>query len=183
MNDIDTLNTAEYAYEKRAEGTLRLKKILLICLYVAFFGGFFAFCVGTRIVPLFAVAPIFLWMLVFFTWPLVKFDIFYTFEHGELKFCKVYTSLRGRKKKMLVCVKVSSATRIAPYHDESLNASVCNLASSISSDHRVVLEYRDDKDISHAIIFDTTERIAKLLCSFNRAASDELRRNLANYVR
>ena len=177
MNDIDSLNTAQYAYEKRAEGVLRLKKILLICLYVAFFGGFFAFCVGTRLVPLFAVAPILLWILIFFTWPLVKFDISYTFERGELRFCKVYNSLRGRKEKPIVSIKVSSATRIAPYRDESLDASVIDLSSSLSSDHRVVLEYRDAKNISRAIIFDVTERVEKLLCSFNRAASDELRKN------
>ena len=183
MNDIDSLNTAEYAYEKRAEGTLKIRKILLVCLYVAFFVGFFAFCVGTRIVPLFAVAPIFLWILVFFTWPLVKFDITYTFEHGELQFSKLYNALKGRRKKPLLTVKVSSATRIAPYRGETIDAAVRDLSSSASSDTRVVLEYRDAEDAAHAVIFDTTERIAKLLCSFNRAASDELRKNLSAYVR
>lgn len=183
MNDIDSFNTAEYAYEKRAEGTLKLKKILLLCLYVAFFGGFFGFCVGTRIVPLFAVAPIFLWILVFFTWPMVKFDIAYTFAHGELHFYKLYNALKGRRKKHLLTVKASLATRIAPYHGETLDAPLCDLSSSTSSDCRVVLEYRDERGVARVLLFDVTERIAKLLCSFNRAASDELRRNLSSYAR
>ena len=182
MKDLDSLNTAEYAYEKRAEGSLRIKKILLIVLYVAFVGGFFGFCVGTRIVPLFAVAPIFLWILIFFTWPLVKFDITYTFAHGELEFAKTYTALKGRKVKNLLSIKVSSATRIAPYHGEAVEGNVRDLSSSLSSDNRVILEYRDGDGATHAVIFDVTERIAKLLCSFNRAASDALQKKLSSYT-
>ena len=111
MPDTDSLNAAEDAYEKRSEGRLKTMKTLLILLYVAFVGGFFGFCVGTRIVPLFAICPIFTWILVFFTWPIVKFDIYYTFEHGTLYFSKVYRSLKGRTKKPLTEVKVSAATR------------------------------------------------------------------------
>lgn len=182
MPDTDSLNAAEYAYEKRTEGHLKTLKILLLLLYVAFVGGFFGFCVGTRIVPLFAVCPIFTWILVFFTWPLVKFDIYYTFEHGTLYFYKVYRSLKGRTKKPLLEVKTSLATSIAPYDGEELNARVIDYSSSLASTARVVLEYRDEKDAPIAVIFDATERIAKLLCSFNRQAGEQLKKNISRYV-
>ena len=182
MPDTDSLNAAEYAYEKRSEGRLKTAKILLLLLYVAFVGGFFGFCVGTRIVPLFAVCPIFLWILVFFTWPIVKFDIHYSFDPGTLVFSKVYRSLKGNTKKPLSEVKVSSATRIAPYDGEELSARVIDYSSSASSTARVVVEYRNEKDEAIAVVFDTTERIAKLLCSFNRQASEELKKNLSRYV-
>ena len=182
MQDTDSLNAAEYAYEKRSEGRLKALKILLIFLYVAFVGGFFGFCVGTRIVPLFALCPIFTWILVFFTWPLVKFDIYYSFERGTLCFFKVYRSLKGRTKKPLAEVKTSSATRIAPYDGEPLSARVIDYSSSSASTARVVLEYRDEKDQAVAVVFDATERIAKLLCSFNRQASEELKKNISRYV-
>ena len=182
MPDTDSLNAAEYAYEKRSEGRLKTLKTLLILLYVAFVGGFFGFCVGTRIVPLFAVCPIFTWILVFFTWPLVKFDIYYTFERGTLYFSKVYRSLKGRTKKPLTELKVSEATRIASYNGEELMGRVVDLSSSSSSTTRVVVEYRDEKDAPIAVIFDATERIAKLLCSFNRQASDELKKEMARFT-
>ena len=151
-------------------------------MYVAFVGGFFGFCVGTRIVPLFAVCPIFTWILVFFTWPLVKFDVCYQFEHGTLRFFKVYRSLKGRTKKPLAEVKISSATRIAPYEGEELSARMSDYSSSASSTVRVVVEYRNEKDEAMAVVFDATERIAKLLCSFNRQASEELKKNLSRYT-
>ena len=94
MEDMESINAAQYAYEKKQEGKLAAMKALLIFIYIAFAVGFFVFCCTTGFVPLFAVCPIFLWILVFFTWPLVKFDIVYTFAHGTLTFYKEYRWLK-----------------------------------------------------------------------------------------
>ncbi len=175
MEEFDSLNSAQYAYEKKVEGTLAVLKVLLILGYILFVSAYFLFCFITRIIPLFAVCPIFLWILVFFTWPLVKYDIRYTFEHGILTVYKDYRWLKGKKSKKLLCVNVQNATRIAPYTGEKLEGRVYDFTSSKNASSLVFLETKNDSREVITLIFDSIERINKLLCSFAKEASGELR--------
>ena len=175
MEDMESLNSAQYAYEKKQEGKLAAMKALLIFIYIAFVLGFFLFCFITRIIPLFAVCPIFLWMLVFFTWPLVKFDITYTFAHGTLTFYKEYRWLKGKKRKELISVRTQDALRVAPYTGEQLEGKIYDLSSSASASSLVFIIAKDKDGHIVSVIFDSIERINKLLCSFAKEASKELR--------
>ena len=175
MDEMDSLNGAQYGYEKKAEGQLAVLKVFLILGYIAFVIGFFIFCATTRIVPLFAVCPMFLWILVFFTWPLVKFDIVYTFEHGNLTFYKEYRWLKGKKRKEMLALRVQDAFRIAPYTGEQLEGKVYNFISSTSASSLVFIIGKDKDGHTFSVIFDSMERVNKLLCSFAKEASKELR--------
>ena len=175
MEEMESLNSAQYAYEKKTEGRLALLKVALIALYIVFVVGFFLFCFTTRIIPLFAVCPMFLWILVFFTWPLVKFDIVYTFAHGTLTFYKEYRWLKGKKRKELLVVRVQDAYRIAPYTGEKLEGKVHDYTSSTSASSLVFVSGKDKNGQQISVIFDSIERVNKLLCSFAKEASKELR--------
>lgn len=175
MSDMESLNCAEYSYEKKIEGRLAAIRLGLIIGYAAFVTLFFAFCFTTRIIPLFAVCPILLWILVFFTWPLVKFDIRYTFQHGELTFYKEYSGLKGRTRKLLLNIMVQSASHVAPYTGERLEGRIYDFSSSTSASSLVFLEGRDGDGEVFTVVFDSIERVNKLLCAFAKDASGELR--------
>ena len=175
MEEMDSLNCAQHAYEKKTEGKLALLKVALITLYFVFVLGFFLFCFITRIVPLFAVCPIFLWILVFFTWPMVKFDIVYTFEHGTLTFYKEYRWLKGKKRKELLRMRMQDAYRVAPYTGEKLEGKTYDFSSSTSASGLVFVIGKNKDGHEVSVIFDSIERVNKLLCSFVKEGSAELR--------
>ena len=163
------------SYEKRIEGKLAAQRLGLIFGYIAFVTLYFVFCYITRIIPLFAVCPLFLWILWFFTWPLVKFDIRYTFEHGDLIFYKEYRGLKGRVRKQLFFVRVQDALRIAPYTGERLEGQIYDFSSSTSASSLVFIEGKNSLGETFTVIFDSIDRVNKLLCAFAKEASGELR--------
>ncbi len=175
MDELESLNCAQYAYEKKTEGKLAVLKSLLIIGYIVFVLGFFLFCFITRIVPLFAVCPMFLWILIFFTWPLVKFDIVYTFEHGTLTFYKEYRWLKGKKRAELLRLRMQEAQRVSPYTGERLEGKIYDFSSSRNASSLVFIIGKDKDGHVVSVIFDSIERVNKLLCSFAKEASSELR--------
>ena len=177
MNEYDSPSYTEYSYEKHPEGKMKLLKLLLILSYIAFVGLFFLFCYLTRIVPLFAVCPIFLWMLVYFTWGLVSFDVYYTFNHGEMVFGKYKTKKGVQKRRPCLSLKAQDAYLAAPF-DENFDRAeldgvkkIYDYSSSSQSDKLVIVIF-DNKGKRSAVIFDATKRSASLLSSFSKNARD-----------
>ena len=91
MNE-DFINYAEYGVEKKGEGKNRIARILLVCLYIVFSSLYAGFFISVRIPHLIAILPILLWILIFFTWRLVKYDCEYRIEKGEMIFSHSQTS-------------------------------------------------------------------------------------------
>ena len=177
MNEYDSPSYTEHSYEKRPEGKMKLFKVLLIFSYIAFVGLFFLFCYLTRIVPLFAICPIFLWMLVFFTWRLVSFDVYYTFNHGDMVFGKYKMKKGVQMRRPCLSLKVQDTLLAAPF-DKSFDRAeldgvkkIYDYSSSSQSDKLVIIIF-DNKGKRSAVIFDATKRSASLLSSFSKNARD-----------
>ncbi len=103
-------NYAEFSVEKKVEGSYKLHRMLMILAYVAVIGvlvGIF-FKINVFMV---AIAPIFGWMLIFFTWPLVSIEYKYTVDAAEFKAVTVYG---GKREKPMFSCKVREFSRIAP---------------------------------------------------------------------
>ena len=77
MDETYSPNYAEYTYEKKAEGKMRILKYLLIVGYVLFVALYFLICYITRLIPLFALCPLITWIMVYFTWHYVSYDVYY----------------------------------------------------------------------------------------------------------
>lgn len=107
----DFINYAEYGVERKAEGKNRLARVLLIFLYIAFASLYAGFFISVRIPQVIAILPILLWILIFFTWRLVKYDCEYRIEQGEIIF---FTSHSAKKKKEKLRVRIKEAKRIIP---------------------------------------------------------------------
>ena len=56
--------TYEYGVDKKREGSLKLLANLLIVLYIVFVVGTFGILYWIRLIPVGALIPVFLWMLI-----------------------------------------------------------------------------------------------------------------------
>lgn len=109
--DLNGFNTYEYTVDKKCEGALKTKTILLIITYLVATGGMLGIVFGIPLLPLGAVVPIFVWMMIFFTWRYVKVSYSYTVESGAFKLTKIYGN---RTKKTLVELRLKDCALIAP---------------------------------------------------------------------
>ncbi len=105
------LSDYEYTVEQKSEGKWKLRKILMLTLYVVYTIAYFLIIYITRIIPLGALIPLTLWILVFFTWRYVKPEYKYRIESAFITFTVVYG---GRTKKEIFKTKICDAEHILP---------------------------------------------------------------------
>jgi hypothetical protein len=168
MSEFDTPNYAEYAYAVKSEGKIKLGRILMIIGYIVFVGAFFGVCLATKLVPLFATCPIFLWMLIFFTWRYVSYDCYFVFQGGMLELGTARNGKGGMRKYPKLKRHVKEASFVGPYsgnEDLTEGTKLYDFSESQSSDKRVVILFEKDGNKCSAI-FEGTAKIAKLLASF-----------------
>lgn len=126
---MDSPGYAEYTVTKKAEGKNLLLRIMLITLYVSFALGYFVFFTAViPIVMMIALLPLFVWMLVFFTWRYAALEIEYQIHSGTVTFYHIYGGRSRRKrfecktKDLITVAPMDRAhekdfTRAAPIHD------------------------------------------------------------------
>ena len=169
MNDYDSPNYAEYVYDRKNEGKVKTMKMVAISGYVLFFAAVFAVLCAIPLYPVIAVLPIFTWMLVFFTWPLVSYDYYYEFKHGTMEFGRIRVTKNGRRRRPKFTVSVKEATLAKVYNPEEDTlvglAKVYDLSESQTSDKRIIIYFNDGAKPA-AVIFEGTARVAKLVASF-----------------
>lgn len=174
MSEFDTPNYAEYSYAVKSEGKIKLQRWLMIILYIAFVGAFFGVCLATKLFQLFATAPIFTWMLVFFTWRYVSYDCYFVFQSGMLELGNARGGKGGTKKYPKLKIHVKEASFAGPLsgNEDLMNGTkVYDFSESQSSDKRVIILFEKDSEKCCAI-FEGTAKIAKLLSSFCPNAKD-----------
>lgn len=113
--DENATRSAEYARPVAKKGkNLRLRLLLILC-YLLFAAAFcVAFTVLIMIPQVIAVLPVFLWILIFYTWRSVSYEMLVRVESGKLLFGKA----RGKKVAELLSVRVEELLLCAPYTDE-----------------------------------------------------------------
>lgn len=177
MNEYDSPNFAEFSYTKKSEGSYKTKRILLIALYVLFVGAFFGVVLMTKLIPVFALCPIFLWILIFFTWRYVSYDFYFEFREGNLELGKIIGTKNGRKKYPERKIHIKEAIFIAPYADEESARRIVeakriyDYSESQLSDKRILIMYKDGCD-TVAVILEGTQKIARLCASFCPSAEN-----------
>ena len=170
MFDPEAFNHADYAYTKKKEGKLLFFTVLLILLYVLFVVGFFLLCYVSRLIPLFAVAPVLLWILVFLTWRYVSYDIYYTFESGTLTFYRRAGKKPKAAKKILSlrlreCEGAYDGIRVVEER-AAAEGRFYDLTSSVHTDSAVLLRFTE-REKPAAVLFDATPRVRELIRKFS----------------
>lgn len=167
---MDDFNTYEYAASQKIEEKWLIYRILLMSLYVLYTTGYFVFIFVTRMIPLGALIPVTLWIIIFFTWKYTKPDYKYVIEAGKISFYVIY----GNKKKHLKAeIRVSSAEKIAPVSDISDEISTfapevvySALPSRNATDAYAVL-YKNGSGKKCVFYFVATAQALKLLHFYN----------------
>ncbi len=167
---MDDFNTYEYAAEQKSEGKWKLIRTLVLSSYILFVAVFFLVLYIIRLIPLFAITPIIVWMLVFFTWRYTKPDYRYFIERGTFSFYVCYGKKTKKKKTEFV---ISSAEAIAPVDclkekiQEFAPAKTYSAVPSVKSSDAYAALYKDAKGNKCVLYFIATERALKLLHFYN----------------
>lgn len=101
----------EYTVDKKSEGGYKLSRFLMVTAYVIFMLALFVVVYVTRVIPAFALAPMFLWILILFTWRYVSIEYKYTVDAGVLKLFVIYG---GKKQKLKAQFHIKEATAFFP---------------------------------------------------------------------
>ncbi len=107
-------NSYEFACERKVKGKLKLRAVLFILLYIAYVLITFSLIVSLKIVPLGALIPITLWILVLCTWRYVKIDNKYTVESGVMTLKRRYGNSKSKKVTEFL---IRDAVAIAPLNE------------------------------------------------------------------
>lgn len=172
--EYDSPNYAEYSYSQKNEGRARVNRVLMICFYVLYIVGFFIFATTSGFIPLFAIGPLTLYIIVLCTWRLVVPEFYVEFKIGTLYLGKVKSTKHGRRRMPKISVIVKDALEVFEYTGKSQlreAKKVYDYSESPTSDKRICVIY-DDKGIKSAVIFEGTAKLASLLSSFCAGAHD-----------
>lgn len=156
-------NTFEYACSQKAEGKWALYKLLLILLYVCYVVAFGVIIYITAFVPVGALIPVTLWILVYFTYKYTSPDYKYTVEHGEMCFYKTV----GKKEKKITSFPLKDALLIAPINEAKDKISELGCSKSYSA-----VPYAKCPDVYAALY---TDREGKRCVFYFRATREALK--------
>ena len=112
MNDMDTPFACEYSYSRRSEGKRLWIRVAAILGYALFVGAYFVAAYVSRFIPLFALCPVALWMLIYFTWPIVSYDYYFTFAKGTLTIGKQRRKSKRPVQVPMLEIRVREADKI-----------------------------------------------------------------------
>ena len=172
--EYDSPNFAEYSYVKKSEGKVRLSRTLMVIFYIAYIVGFFIFAITSKLLPLFAIGPLTLYIIVLCTWRLVKYDIYVELSTGILSLGRIKVNKNGRRKFPKLSIHVKEALDISEYTDKSQLGDVKRIydySESQCSDKRIYIVFLE-KGERCAAIFEGTAKLAKLLASLCPNAHD-----------
>ena len=165
----------EFVVSQKLEGKWRMRRIIAVIGYVLFALVFFALGTTTKLLfPLLALTPLFLWMLIFFTWRYTRPDYELTTVSNTNRFTIVYGN-RTRRPQMEV--EFRKMQKIAPY-DEAGKAEVERFApektyaavSSMAANDLYYAIWEEDK--THCVLFfEATEQLLKICKYYNNAAT------------
>jgi hypothetical protein len=172
---IDITAPYEYTVEQKVEGSLRLKRLALLFLYILYPAALI-FVVGNGsaaiIAPLLAFIPLSLWIIIFLTWRYVKISYQYTVMSGKLAFVKHYGT---RTHKTQCEIMLKDAKLIAPVgfreHDERLEIFAPEITysalSSKNAPDRYYIAFENTEGKKCVLFFEATSKALEICKMYN----------------
>ncbi len=165
-------DTYEYVVQKKNEGGYKTKRILMILGYFVIAIAEFVICYLISIPQLFALAPVSLWIIYYFTWPNFSIEHEYILIDGNIVFSKIYG---GRRRKEIFSMRISAFEKIAPFtsaNDSELVAFNPSVEySAFSSDKNPIDAYyatfTKDNGTRCIFFFEATNRAIRILKYYN----------------
>ncbi len=161
---MESYNGYEYTIDQKREGKLKTQSLLLILLYVAFAGGLAGGLAAAKLVPIIAVVPVLLYILVLLTWRYVQVSYTYSVETGGFKLVKGY----GAKLKAPQCeFRLKECSLIAPLAESE--AALADFAAE------TVYDARPSVGAPDAYLLLVTDKDGKKLAVKLQATSEALK--------
>ncbi len=159
----------EYAVAQKPEGKYRLRRILLITLYVLFPIAYMVVCASVSLPMLIIFTPVTLWMLIFFTWRYAAVEHEYMIASGTITFVDIYG---GRSRRVLFSCEIRDMMQIAPLTEESRQsfadaADVIDLRGSVKAEDAYFFTVKDRDGKKAAVLFEATEKAVKIMKYYN----------------
>ena len=154
----------EYTVAQKSEGKWSIYRWLMLSGYVLFAAGYFIAAYLSGFIPLVAILPLLLWILVYFTYRYVKPEYKYEISEAYLKFYRIY----GKKAKEVTRIRICDADFIIPLESaitEIQRYSPSRTYSAIPSKDSADLK-NDSKDAC-AFMFKATAEALKCLKFYN----------------
>ena len=167
---MDDFNTYEYAAEQKSEGKWKMTRIIVLLSYLLLIVAYFVVLYIIRLIPLFAITPIWVWILCHFTWRYTKPDYRYFIEKGTFTFYVCYGKKSKKKKTEFT---ISSAEAIAPKDSlkdkirEFAPNNIYSAVPSVKSTDVYAALYKDAKGKKCIIYFIATSKALKLMHFYN----------------
>ena len=179
---MNEFSTYEFVVKQKIEGKWLVARIGLICLYVIYVIAFLVAGLLARIiVPLLALIPISLCILIFVTWRYVNVEYEYSITSGVLTFTKIFG---GRSRKRILELAIRNAVRIAPlensaeadrathYHPEREFSAISSLKAPDIYFILFELDADSNKDKRRAILYlEATHKTLQIFKYYNASAT------------
>ena len=169
------LQNYEFVVSQKMEGKWVVRRVLAVMGYILFALAFFTVGIVTRLgVPMLALTPLFLWMLIFFTWRYTRPEYEITTVSNSLRFAIIYGS---RTRRPQLEVEFRKMQKIAPL-DETGRADVARFkpdktycaASCMTAPDLYYAIWEEEK--THCVFyFEVTEQLLKICKYYNSAAT------------
>ena len=165
--------TYEYVVEPPKKGARSTKKALMLTAYIVFCIGMaiLMLTVGKLFLPLFALAPLSVWILIFFTWKYTNPEYEYSITSGILTFAIIYG---GRSRKKVFEQTVKEMDTIAPLSkmyshkiDEYKPSRVYDGSSSHDSPDAYFALFENEDGERCVYYFEATARALKVMRHYN----------------
>lgn len=171
MNEYS--NYFEYCVQARNEGTLRLKRILLIITYILFPIALFSFLCVLKLYVLGCFIVLLTAMLCFFTWRFVQIEYEYIVVRGEMSFSKIFGR---RSRREFLKVRLQDMSLVAPYRDQyktradKAEKKYYAVSSMKSPDIYVGLFKEPKRNAQAVVFFEATSGFVRLARFYNSSA-------------
>ena len=165
------LSDYEYTVAQVHEGKWRVFKWLMLGGYLAFAGIYFAIACITRFIPIVAILPLFVWILVYFTYKYVNPEYNYKISEGNIQFFRVF----GKKQKEILKTRIYDAKYIMPLENAleeikefAPKRTYSALPSMHTTDSYILLYCAEDGE-HRAFMFKATSDALKSLRFYNKS--------------
>lgn len=165
------INNYEYGIEQKIEGKLKTRKTLLLVLYFVFTAAAFGAVLVSKWLPLGAVVPFLVYILVLATWRYVQVDNKYFIKQGHF----IFTRKFGNSKATTITeFDLKTADHIAPISkstDKIAEYAPKNVYSGLSceaaKDNGYVALYTNSAGEKCALYFEIFDDTVKVLKYYN----------------
>ena len=164
------LSDYEYTVAQKHEGKWRAYKWLMLAGYLAFAVTYFLVAYLSRIITVVAILPLFIWMLVYFTWKYVNPEYKYQITEAHIHFYRIF----GKKQSEILKIRICDAMYIMPLgsaldriKDIEPKKTYSALPSRICADSYIIL-YKNEQNEPCAFIFKATSDALNSLRFYNK---------------